>query len=127
MNIKKFDSVCIWSENPEELAKFYEKVFDRKPNGKIDIPDDRGTWFLIGEDKVQFFIGFHDKVHGKSKEPYRIMPGFVVDSVDKVYEELAPKDVEFILKPTPSPDGTYRVATIEDPEGNLVQFFSDYT
>lgn len=54
------------------------------------------------------------------------MPGFVVDSVDKVYEELEPKGVKFILKPSPSPDNTYRAATIEDPEGNLIQFFSDY-
>jgi catechol 2,3-dioxygenase-like lactoylglutathione lyase family enzyme len=126
MDVKKFDSVCIWSENPDELAKFYENVFGRKPDGRLDIPDDQGTWFLIGEDKVQFFIGYHDKVHGKSAEPYRIMPGFVVDSVDKVYAELKPKGVKFITRPCPSPDSTYRVATIEDPEGNLIQFFSDY-
>ena len=75
---------------------------------------------------VFFFIGYHDKVNGTTKEPYRIMPGFTVDSVDKVYEELQPQNVTIILKPTWSPDNRYRVMTITDPEGNFLQFFSDF-
>jgi len=124
MQIKKFDSVCIWSENPDKLAEFYEKVIGLKPDNKIDFPDDYGITFVI--DGVFLFIGRHDKVTGKAKDPYRIMPGFVVDSVDEVYKDLSSKGVEFIRMPSWSPDNMYRAATILDPEGNIIQFFSDY-
>lgn len=126
MQIKKFDSVCIWSENPEKLVEFYKNIFGKELDGEINITDDKGYWFLIGEDKVIFWIGYHDKVEGQSKDPCRIMPGFTVDSVDKVFKELIPKGVDFIKEPSWSPDKSYRIATIADPEGNIIQFYSDY-
>jgi predicted enzyme related to lactoylglutathione lyase len=124
MKIKAFDSVCIWSEDSDKLAKWYEEKLDLKVDSRIDLPNDKGVSFIING--VLLFIGYHDQVHRQSKDPYRIMPGFVVDSVDKVYEELIAKGVTFIRKPSWSPDNTYKAATIVDSEGNIIQFFSDY-
>jgi len=124
MEIKSFDSVCIWSEDPDKLSKFYENILGLKVDSRINLPDDKGISFLLGG--TMLFIGYHSKVHGKANDPFRIMPGFVVDSVDTIYEEISPKGVEFIKKPTWSPDKKYKVATIFDPEGNIIQFFSDF-
>lgn len=122
MKIKTFDSVCIWSGNPDKLARFYEEVLGLKVDSKIDIPGDKGITFVING--VFLFIGYHGKVSGQAKDPYRIMPGFVVDSVKETYEELLEKGVKFVLPASPSPDNTYWVATALDPEGNIIQFFS---
>lgn len=123
INIKAFDSVCIWSETPDKLAEFYENTLELKVESKIDLPDDKGTIFNLNG--VLLFIGYHNKVHGKAKDPFRIMPDFLVDSVDKVYEELEPRGVNFIRKPSWSPDKMYKISTISDPEGNILQFVSD--
>ena len=123
MNIKRFDSVCIWSENPDKLAEFYEKTLGLHVEERINLPDDVGVVFKLGE--VLIFIGEHSEVHGKAKDKYRIMPGFWVDSVQEVYDELKVKNVEFIRTPSVSPDGTYYAATILDPEENVLQFFSE--
>ena len=122
MKIKAFDSVCIWSEKPEELARFYKEIIGLEIDSVIDIPGDKGTCFVVGG--VWFFIGYHDKISGQAKDPYRIMPGFVVDSVKETYEELSKKGVQFVLPASTSPDGKYWVATAIDPEGNIIQFFS---
>lgn len=53
------------------------------------------------------------------------MPGFAVASVKETYEELKGKGVIFIHPATLSPDGNYSVASAEDPDGNIIQFFGD--
>ena len=123
VKIIRFDSVCIWSENPDELAKFYEEKIGLIRKDTVDLPDDYGHVFMLSD--VMLFIGHHSEVKGTAKDPYRIMPGFWTDSVNEVYGELSKKGVEFIRKPSVSPDGTYYAATIKDPEGNIIQFFSE--
>lgn len=115
-------SFCLWSEDPDQLAMFYEKILGLKIEERINLPDDRGITLKIGS--VLFFIGFHSQVKGKAKDPYRTMIGFDVKSVKQTYKELLEKGVEFILKPSLSPDKTFYVATAKDPEGNIIQFFS---
>lgn len=123
MKIKALSSVCLWSKNPFELAKFYRDILGLPFDKEMNLPDDKGIQFKIGE--VYFFVGYHDKVFGKNKDPYRVMVGFDVDSVKKTYEELTQKGVEFIQPATVSPDGTFMVATAYDPEGNIIQFYGD--
>lgn len=122
MQIKAFSDVCLWSENPKKLAEFYRNILNLPFDAELTLPNDTGTQFKIGE--VYFFVGYHDKVHGPAKDPYRIMIGFDVESVQEAYEELAPKGVKFIQKPTISPDKTFYVTTFLDPEGNTLQFYS---
>lgn len=123
MKIKAVDSICIWSENPEALANWYQEMFDLEVDEKLDLPDDTGTSFMI--DGVILWIGLHDGVHGKASDKYRIMPGFAVDSVKKIYDDLSSKGVEFLRKPSISPTEDYYAATAVDLDGNIIQFFSD--
>lgn len=123
MKILSLGSACIWSENPDRLATFYEKVLGLPLDKRLNLSNDRGIQFKIGN--FYLFIGYHNQVKSKAHDPFRIMLGFDVDSVQKVYEELSIKNVEFILKPSPSPDNSFYVSTAKDPEGNIIQFFSD--
>jgi predicted enzyme related to lactoylglutathione lyase len=50
------------------------------------------------------------------------MVGFGVKSVSKTYEELKKKKVKFIAKPFAAPPGGFWCMTIQDPEGNMLQF-----
>jgi predicted enzyme related to lactoylglutathione lyase len=58
-------------------------------------------------------------VRGKSPDPARHMVGLDTDDVDGEFTRLSAAGVEFIEKPTDY--GQLRIATLKDPEGNLVQ------
>ncbi len=119
----KHITVCIWSDNYEKLADWYEKVLNFPVRERLNYPDDTGVDFQFG--KNYLYIGRHDKVKGKSKDPYRVMTGFNVKSISKTYEELKKKKIKFIAKPFLSPPGDCWCMTIQDPEGNILQFFGN--
>jgi extradiol dioxygenase family protein len=114
-------SVAIWSEHHKKLAEWYQNTLGLKIRGHTDHPNDdcydmdTGTSF--------FSIGKHDKVKGKSRDPYRMMVGLQVESVSEVYNELKDKKITWIAKPFLAPTGTVWCMTLQDPEGNIVQFF----
>ena len=116
-------SVCIWSDNYKKLAAWYKYVLGVKVREELTLPNDTGTDFDFG--KNYLYIGRHDKIYGKSKDPYRIMIGFNVKSISNKYEELKKKKVRFIAKPFEGPPGGFWCMTIQDPEGNILQFFGD--
>lgn len=114
-------TVCIWSDDYDKLAKWYENILNLPVRERLSYPDDTGVDFNFG--KNYLYIGRHDKIKGKSKDPYRVMTGFNVKSVTKTYEELKKKKVKIIAKPFLSPPGDCWCMTIADPEGNILQFF----
>ena len=114
-------SVGLWSEQPEQLAAWYEKTLGLKIRSHVNIPGEDCYDMDVG---VNFFsIGKHDKVTGKSKDPYRMMIGLQIQSVSELYNELKDKKITWIAKPFLAPTGTVWCMTIADPEGNIVQFF----
>ena len=116
-------SICIWSDDYEKLAKWYEDVLGFSVSQRLTYPDDTGVDFNFAPS--YFYVGKHDKVHGKSKDPYRIMINLNVDSISEVYNELKDKNVEIIAEPFEGPPGGFWCMTIADPEGNILQFFGD--
>ena len=119
--INKDIGICLWSGNYEKLAKWYEDVLGFTVQRRLTLPNDTGVDFDFAP--TYFYVGKHDKVKGKNKDPYRIMIGFNVENVIKTYEELKKKQVTFIAKPFAGPPGGFWCMTIKDPEGNLIQFF----
>jgi predicted enzyme related to lactoylglutathione lyase len=115
--------VIIWSGNYEQLAIWYEKVLGFKVRDKVNLPNDTYIDFDFGNN--YFSIGKHNKVKGYAKDPYRIMIGFNVESVTALYDDLKQKDVEFVAPPFEAPPGGFWCMTIKDPDGNIIQFFSD--
>ncbi len=121
MKVERFDSIMIWSENWKELGEWYTKTFNLEKEMELNLANDTGMTLKVGDGSIVFWIGYHDQVKGKSKDPYRIMIGLHMDDVYQAYEELSAKGVEFIAKPQVSPTNDYDVATALDPEGNILQ------
>jgi len=121
--LKSIDCVLIWSEKPFELAKFYEKTLGLERVQKLTHPKDTGILFKL-ESGPQLWIGKHSEVKGGNPDPARHMTNFLVDSVDKAYKWLKAKGVKFIAKPFAGPTGNGYFATFVDPEGNILQLWS---
>ena len=64
-------------------------------------------------------LGTHSEVRGRNIDPARHMVGLGTDDVDTDWKRLKAAGVEFVEDPTDY--GTLRIATLKDPEGNLVQ------
>lgn len=124
--------ILIWSENPDELMKFYRDVLELELNGKTDIKEkdgiapDYGYEFIITEKNDKVWIGKHSEISGKSKEPIRIMHNLYTDDVRKWYEKVKNAGCEILCPPTKTPfyssEKPWYVSTFLDPEGNSWQF-----
>jgi catechol 2,3-dioxygenase-like lactoylglutathione lyase family enzyme len=114
--IRGLTIATIWSEDlTKKLLPFYRDIIGLH----VGITEDR--FVLFGDPgSPALAIGSHSDVHGVSKEPARHTIGFDVDDLAAEYARLAAAGVEFIEKPTRGDDGP-AVATLRDPEGNLVQ------
>ena len=88
-----FNSILVFSENPEELATFYEKVFDKKPEMKME----GYTGFQVGVGWIT--IGPHDKVKGKSNNPERIMFNLETEDVKGEFNRIKELGAEVIADP----------------------------
>lgn len=116
-----FNSILVFSENPAELAEFYKKVLDKKPEMEME----GYTGFQVGVGWIT--IGPHDKVKGKSNNPERIMFNLETDDVRKEFARI--KEIEgagIIAEPygdeeKPMEEGGGLVATFADPDGNFFQ------
>jgi predicted enzyme related to lactoylglutathione lyase len=107
----------IWSADLNNLLPFYRDVVGMKV--AMESPD----FVVLGDDAnaPSLCLGTHSEVKGKASDPYRHMVGLNTNDLDGDYQRLAAAGVEFIEKPADY--GGLRIATLRDPEGNLVQLF----
>ena len=117
--IKGLRMATIWSEDlADKLLPFYRDTLGLKVGFEGD------GYMTFGDlDTPSLALGTHSEVHGTNADPARHMVGLDTDDLDADYERLNGEGVEFIEAPTDSPDGGPRIATLKDPEGNLVQLF----
>lgn len=115
-----FNSVMLSTENLDKLADFYGKVFDKKP----DMEDEGYKGFMVGT--AFFSIGFHDKIHGKSPNPDRILFNFEAKDVKGEFERVSKIDGAEVVKAPYEPGEGYWVATLADPDGNYFQIVSPW-
>jgi predicted enzyme related to lactoylglutathione lyase len=104
----------IWSEDVENLLPFYRDVLGLGVGLQIPgfvVLGDLGTPALA--------LGTHSDVRGRNADPARHMVGLSTDDVDGDAKRLRDAGVEFVEAPTDY--GTLRIATLKDPEGNLIQ------
>ena len=85
-----------------------------KPN--FEMP---GFVVLGGEGAATLALGTHSDVKGRNADPARHMVGIETDDVAAEFKRLRSAGVEFVDEPTTFDQVT--VATLKDPEGNLVQ------
>lgn len=116
-------SVGVWSEDYKTLAKWYTDVLGFKVKESAELSNDSYIAFDFGGENW-FWVGKHSEVHGKAKDPYRIMIEFYVNSVMDTFKELKEKGVKMIAEPfaEPTESGNWCM-TIQDLEGNILQFY----
>jgi len=124
--------ILIWSQNPDELMKFYRDVLELRLSEKVDIKEkdgiapDYGYEFVLTEKNDYLWIGKHSEVTGKSKELLRIMHNLYTDDVQKWYEKVRDAGCTILCAPTKTPfwseTNPKYVSTFLDPEGNAWQF-----
>ena len=114
--IKGFGGATIWSQDLNNLLPFYRDTLGLKPSMESE------RFVLFGDVNAPTLgLGSHSDVKGKNSDPARHMVGLMTDDVRADYEQLKSKGVEFIEAPTNYDQVT--IATLKDPEGNLVQLF----
>jgi uncharacterized glyoxalase superfamily protein PhnB len=121
----------LWSENPDELVKFYTDVLELKLLGKTDIPasddleKDYGYDLELSPENV-LWVGHHSDIKGKNKDPFRWMFNLETDEVQKWYEKVKEAGCKIIQEPIKTPFASEEdprvVCTWLDPEGNCWQF-----
>ncbi len=116
-----FSSVMIGSDNPKALAEFYEKVLEKKP----DMVE--GDWYGFAVGDFFLSVGAHDKVHGKSTNPERVMFNFETREIAKEFDRIKAHGATVIAEPysmsgAPEPD----VATLADIDGNYFQLMKPW-
>jgi predicted enzyme related to lactoylglutathione lyase len=113
-------SVLVFSEDPERLGGFYEKVLQKKP----DMAE--GGYFGYMAGKTFLTIGPHDKIKGKNKEPERFLINFETDDVKGEFKRIAELGTEVIAKPYQVEGMEEWIATFADPDGNYFQLMSPW-
>jgi predicted enzyme related to lactoylglutathione lyase len=118
--LKRLSGATIWSEDLHNLLPFYRDLLGlpvayEQPGfvGFGERADDAG---YVG---AYLGLGTHSEVKGKPSDPYRHMVGLDSDDVDADFARLEAAGIEFIEPPVDS--GGLRIATLKDPEGNIVQ------
>jgi len=114
--IKGLTGATIWSEDLNNLLPFYRDTLGLKAS--FESPG----FVVFGElSSPTLALGTHSEVKGKNPDPARHMVGLETDNVDADFQWLQSQGVEFVEPPTDY-DGL-RIATLKDPEGNLIQLF----
>ncbi len=117
----KFNSILLFSQNPQKLSEFYKKIFGKNP----DMEEGGYFGFALGSGFIT--IGPHDKVRGKNLNPERIMINFESENVEKEFERIKDLGAKVIAEPYhPENDENYTIATLEDPDGNIFQLNSPW-
>lgn len=111
-----FNSILLFSENPQKLSAFYQEVFQQKP-----VWDEGGyTGFQLGSGMI--IIGPHDKVHGENKTPERLLINLETKDVEKEFERIEKLGAKVIAKPYhPDEEKKMMIATLADPDNNFFQ------
>ena len=116
--IKQLASASIWSEDLNNLLPFYRDVLGLKVS--MESPG----FVVLGADQPNvpaLGLGTHSEVHGRNADPARHMVALTTDNLTADWKRLKEAGVEFVQDPTDY--GDLWIATLKDPEGNLVQLF----
>ena len=104
----------IWSEDLSNLLPFYRDVLG------LPVAVETPAFVVLGRrEGPSLALGTHSEVHGRNADPARHMIGVTTDDLTSDYKRLKDAGVDFIEAPTDYPN--VRVATLKDPDGNLVQ------
>lgn len=110
--------VLLWTEAARfpALVSFYTDTLGLKARSTRD----DFVNFELGE--VRLSIGVHSLLSGVAGDPLRVMVNLAVDDLDGFHERLVAGGVPNLRPPEKESWGG-RVATYQDPDGNVIQLF----
>ena len=112
--IKGLAGATIWSEDLNKLLPFYRDVLGLTV--RVQTPG----FVVFGEAGAPALaLGTHSEVRGRNADPARHMVGFLTDDVTADSTRLKASGVVFVEDPKDY--GNLWLATLKDPEGNLLQ------
>ncbi|CAN5177384.1 hypothetical protein BH11PAT1_BH11PAT1_2930 [soil metagenome] len=112
-------SLMLGTMQPEEMAAFYKKVFEKDP----DMVDGNWSGWQVGN--TFFSVGEHSEMGGKAKDAGRIMFNFETTEVKAEFERIKDiKGAEVIKEPYEM--GGAWIATLADPDGNYFQLMTPW-
>jgi len=107
-------AASIWSEDLNNLLPFYRDVLG------LEVVIESPRFVVFGRPGTPTLgLGTHSEVRGRNADPARHMVGLATDDLEADYKRLKGAGVEFREDPTDY--GGLWIATLKDPEGNLVQ------
>ena len=108
--------VSIWSADLNNLLPFYRDTLGLK------VAMQTPAFVVLGDPSgPALALGTHSDVRGKAADPYRHIVALDVDDIAAEHRRLQDAGVEFIEEPNRPPGAPVTVATLVDPEGNLLQ------
>ncbi|HEX6030062.1 MAG TPA: VOC family protein [Tepidiformaceae bacterium] len=102
------------SDDPMRLYNFYHDVVG------LDVQPDSGQYALQLSPGVTLGFDGHSEVHGRAKEPARILVDLFVDDIAAAEDELRARGVTFLRSQGVEYWGGI-ISTFEDPDGNYLQ------
>lgn len=112
--IKGLSAVSIWSADLNNLLPFYRDVLG------LEVVIESPRFVVLGEaGGSSIGLGSHSDVRGRNADPARHLVGLATDDLRADWKRLKAAGVEFVEDPTDY--DTVSIATLKDPEGNLVQ------
>ena len=112
--IKGLSAASIWSADLNNLLPFYRDVLGLK------VAMESPRFVVLGEPgSPAVGLGTHSEVRGRNPDPARHMIGLATDDLVADWKRLKAAGVEFVEDPTDY--DTVSIATLRDPEGNLIQ------
>jgi len=112
--IKGLAGATIWSEDLNKLLPFYRDVLG------LPVRNQTPEFVVLGEAAAPALgLGTHSEVRGRNADPARHMVGLLTSDVAADWKRLKAAGVEFVEDPKDY--GNLWLATLKDPEGNLVQ------
>lgn len=109
----------IGTHQVDVLAKFYEALFDKKPEME------EGGWYGWSVGNTFITIGEHSEVKEKSQEPQRIILNFETKNVKEEFERISKIEGVGIIKEPYDIQGAL-IATLSDPDGNYLQLMTPW-
>ena len=113
------NSVMVGSTNIDKMAKFYEAVFQKKPDMS------EGGWHGWSVGSTFFSVGEHSEMKGNAKDPGRVMFNFETKEVKEEFERISKIDGAKVEK-EPYEMGGGWIATLSDPDGNFFQLMTPW-
>lgn len=112
--IKGLSAVSVWSADLKNLLPFYRDVLG------LEVVIESPRFVVLGEaGGPSVGLGTHSEVRGRNADPARHMIGLTTDDLAADWKRLKAAGVEFVEAPTDY--DTVSIATLKDPEGNLIQ------